>query len=142
MPTPTQTLNLDVFSIESNSTITGLRFDSQTQELSFNVTGLSGTMGCTNLTIAKSFLANIDNLKVHLDGNIIEYTVTSNDSAWMLTLTYHHSTHQIKISFSNSEPALFNFTMAGLILTVTLVTALVVLLGVIVYRRSHQKQKD
>jgi hypothetical protein len=35
-----------------------------------------------------------------LDGNQLNYEVTSNEDAWLLTFTYKHSTHQVMISLA------------------------------------------
>jgi hypothetical protein len=129
----------NIFNVQSNSTVSEFYFDSVNQELSFNVTGPAGTTGCTNVTIAKSFLANVDNLKVYLDGNPIDYNIISNDSFWLLSFIYHHSAHQITISLPTDE-APFNFTLAGVILTIILVIALLAILGAIVYRKKHLKK--
>jgi hypothetical protein len=137
----TQTPDPNIFSLQSNSTASGFSFDSTNQELRFNVTGPTGTMGCTNVTIAKSFLANIDNLKVYLDGNPIDCNIISSDTFWLLSFTYHHSTHQVKISLSTDEPAFFDITLAGVILTVILVAVLLTVLGTIVHRKKQLMQK-
>jgi hypothetical protein len=139
-PNSTQTPNPDIFNVQSNSTITGFYFDSAKQELNFNITGPSETIGCTNVTIAKSFLANVDNLKVYLDGNQISCNVTSNESEWLLTFTYHHSTHQVKISLSTEEISL-NVTLAGLVVAVIFVVLTLAVLTAIVYGKKAKINK-
>jgi hypothetical protein len=137
--TPVQTPDPNIFSLQANSTVSGFSFDSTNQELMFNVTGPSGSVGCTNVTIAKSFLANVDNLKVYLDGTQIDYIIISSDTFWLLTFTYQHSTHQIKISLpAADEPAFFDITLAGVILTAIIVGVLLSVLGTIVYRKKHR----
>ena len=67
----------DVFSVASNSTVSNLAFSSITNELTFTVSGPSGTTGYADAYIAKTLIANITDLKVSLDGNQLPVTVTS-----------------------------------------------------------------
>jgi hypothetical protein len=138
---PVQTPDPNIFSFQSNSTVSGFSFDSTNQELRFNVTGSTGTTGCTNITIAKSFLTNVDNLKVYLDGTPIDCNISSSDTLWMLMFTYHHSSHQVKISLS-TDGAPRDFTLTGIILAVIIVCVLLAALGAIVYRKKHLTQKS
>jgi parallel beta-helix repeat protein len=91
--------NKNVFFVESNSTVSALAFNSTASELSFSVSGPTGTTGYVKATIAKTLLANGENLKITLDGNQLQYTLTSNPGSWLLAFTYNHSTHEVKVSF-------------------------------------------
>jgi outer membrane protein assembly factor BamB len=92
--------NQNVFFVESNSTVTALAFNSTSSELSFAVSGTSGTTGYVKTTFAKSLIQNPENIKVYLDGNQLTYELTSNANAWLLTFTYHHSIHQVSIALT------------------------------------------
>ena len=92
-----------IFSVTSNSTISELSFDSASNELSFNVSGPSGTTGYVNAYIPKSLINNITGLKVYLDDSQIKYTVQSQSDGWLLYFTYHHSTHMVMISLGSSS---------------------------------------
>jgi len=87
----------NVFSVTSNSTISGLAFNTTSWELSFTATGPDGTEGYTKVTVAKSLVENITNIRVYLDGNESEYTIASKDDSWLLTFTYIHSDHQVVV---------------------------------------------
>jgi outer membrane protein assembly factor BamB len=91
-----------LFSVSSNSTVTSLAFNSTTSELSFTVSGPSETTGYVKVAIAKSLVSNAENIKVYLDGNQLNYEVTSNEDSWLLTFTYKHSTHQVMISLATN----------------------------------------
>jgi len=105
-PGTTTTINLavipfeeqNVFSVTSNSTVSALAFNSTSRELSFTVTGPSGTPGYVNVYIAKSLIDNIADVKVYLDGDQLNYTVTSLDDSWLLHFTYSHSAHKVNIN--------------------------------------------
>jgi hypothetical protein len=91
------------FSIISNSTITELVFDSTNKTLGFTVSGPSGTTGCTNITISRTIVTDINELTVYLDGNQINYTAVSTEYTWLLNFTYHHSTHKVLITLGSSQ---------------------------------------
>ena len=86
-----------VFFVESNSTVTGLTFDSSNNILGFNVTGPNGTQGTTKVTIAKTLTPNAQDFTVYLDGRQITYGIDSANDYWILTFSYGHSTHQVMV---------------------------------------------
>jgi parallel beta-helix repeat protein len=90
------------FSVESNSTVTGLTFDTTSQKLSFSVSGPSGTTGYAKVTIAKALVLNITMLQVSLDDVEYSYSAVSLDDSWLLTFTYNHSIHQVNVYLDKS----------------------------------------
>ena len=96
IPVPGQSF----FFVESNSTITELFFNSTSSELRFRVNGTSGTKGYVKVTVSKSLVSSIQNVKVYLDGSNLNFEMTSNENSWILTFTYTHSTHQVRISLA------------------------------------------
>jgi hypothetical protein len=92
-----------VFLVESNSTVYGLAFNNETSTLNFNVTGPSGTTGYVKATISKSLLTNAKDLQVFMDGNQLNYSMTSEVDSWAVTFYYHHSTHQIGIRLETNQ---------------------------------------
>ena len=71
-----------IFSIESNSTISGLIFNQSTSKISFAATGSSGTAGYAEAKILENLMPNAENIKVHFHGNEINYTLTSDGNLW------------------------------------------------------------
>jgi hypothetical protein len=100
--------NENVFSVNSNSTVNDLTFDSANQEISFTVSGPHGTTGFASVNISKTLMPDVSNLTVNLDGTPINYTITSGDNFWLIYLTYSHSTHVITLALNQaaSEPLL------------------------------------
>jgi hypothetical protein len=80
-----------------------LAFNSTSLELSFTVNGTSETTGYVKVTIAKSIVTNAESIKVYLDATQLNYDVTSNANAWVLSFTYEHSSHQVRINLAASE---------------------------------------
>jgi PKD repeat protein len=117
--------NQFVFSVESNSTISSLAFNSQTNQLGFTASGPSGTVGFTRVTIAKSLVPNITALQVKFDGAPYNYTVFDANNSWVLTLTYHHSSHAIVINLPNAVPEFSPLLILPLFIIATLAAALI-----------------
>ena len=110
--------NQETFIFESNSTLYDLNFNATASSLTFNVTGPSGTTGYVKVTIAKSLVANAEDIKVHLDGKPLNYEVTSNANAWVLTFTYGHSNHRVRINLAASAVAM---SFIGILLWIAIV---------------------
>jgi len=122
-----------VFAVESNSTISELAFNTTNWQFSFTATGPNGTKGYVKVTVAKSLVANITNIRVYLNGNQTECSITSRDDSWLLTLNYTHSTHQVVIDLDiNIIPEFSSLIILPLFMIATL-------LAVIVHRRKHTR---
>jgi PKD repeat protein len=118
--------NQYVFSVESNSTVSALAFNSTDQMLSFTVSGPSGTRGYTKVTIAKSLVANATNIRVYMDGNQTQYSITSTDDSWLLTFNYKHSTHKVAVDLNAPIPEFPSITVLLLLMLVTLIVAVII----------------
>ena len=94
--------NTYAFSVESNSTVSGLVFNMTTQALSFSVSGETGTTGYAKITIAKALVSNITDLEVRIDGVEYSHSAASLDDSWLLTFTYNHSSHQVDVYLDRS----------------------------------------
>jgi hypothetical protein len=85
------------FFVESNSTLSSFSFNSTSFEMSFTVSGATGTKGYVRSTISKKILQDPTALNVYLDGNQLEYTVTELADKWQLYFVYPHSKHTVLI---------------------------------------------
>jgi parallel beta-helix repeat protein len=94
------------FHIGTNSTVTDVAFNPENTTLSFTVSGPSGTVGSTNVTLAKSIMPNGGALKVTMDDKQISYALADNGDSWNLGFTYIHSTHRVVITdgVNQSQP--------------------------------------
>lgn len=88
----------NVFMAESNSTLSSLSLNSTSNEISFTVSGPSGTTGYVRFLLSKSLLNDPADVKVYKDGVLTDCTVTSIDDQTILYLTYAHSSHEMRIS--------------------------------------------
>ena len=117
----------------SNSTITGLNFNSSTRVLSFSAEGPSGTSGYVNIRLEKDQEFDPENINVLLDGHPIDYNVDSTDQSWLLIFTYTHSIHSIVVNFNASEVSEFPL---WIILPTTLALTFTVL-AVVLHRKRQ-----
>lgn len=127
-----------VFSVLSNSTVSDLTFESEARELSFTVSGASGTSGFVKVFIAKQLVADVENLEVKLNHEEVDYSVTALDDSWLVHLTYVHSTHVVTIDLGeipHTEP--FPSTFVWFVVAVTLVLVAAGATLFIVYKRAH-----
>jgi hypothetical protein len=129
-----------IFFVESNSTVTSLSFNSTTSELSFTVSGPSGTSGYVKAAIAKNLVSNAENIRVYLDGNLLNYGITSNEDSWFLFFTYTHSEHNVNVDLG------VNTSATGLLVISTwtwiFIVAIPVAIGtsMLVYWKKRKRQ--
>lgn len=128
----------NVFSVASNSTVSELVFNSTSRELSFTVTGPSGTTGYVDVCIAKTIIDEVTKVKVYLDGNETNYTLTSDDESWLLHLAYQHSSHEVVVSLG-SQARPFIETPFGIVSIVLGILAVAVAVTVVVLRKRTRK---
>ncbi len=131
------------FTVQSNSTLSDLSFNSQRNELSFKVSGDPGTYGYSRIVISKELVAIGSDIKVSLDGTDMDYQLTSTDSSWILYFTYHHSTHSIVASLNEGsnggsgvadQSPLLLIAIAG-----TAIAAILLVGGLVVVRKRKSK---
>ena len=83
----------------SNSTATGFNFEQPESQLSFNITGPTGTTGFCKVTIPDHLLWG--EFSIYKNGSLlvedVDYTQTYNGTHSIFYITYVHSTHTIEI---------------------------------------------
>jgi hypothetical protein len=119
-----------VFLVESNSTIYDLAFNNETSTLSFNVTGPHETTGYVKATISKNLLTNGENLQVFIDGNQINYTVASGGDSWIVSFSYHHSTHQISMLIETNVSTVQPVGDSVILVAIVIVLGIVLIVGI------------
>jgi hypothetical protein len=123
----------------SNSTVTNLTFSKEQKEISFNVTGQTGTGFC-NVTIPytllnSTFTVKIDGVKITPDP-----ITTSNSTHWFVYFHYTHSTHKIQITGTTAgeTPTGGGFDIMPVV-AIGAVVALVVLITAIFVMRGRRR---
>lgn len=121
----------------SNSTITGLNFNSSTRILSFSSEGPSGTVGYVKITLEKDPAFNPQGVSAFLDGKPVEYAITSTSQSWVLDITYSHSVHNVVVNFNGkAEPEPFPTTI---VITASGASLAVVGIGLLVYFKKRKR---
>jgi hypothetical protein len=126
--------------IESNSTLSAIVFNSETNEASFKVSGPTGTHGYIRCTIPKTLLSDPNLLNVYLDNSTVAYSVTEQSTdSWLLYLTYSHSSHTIMIELqAASQPQLpADFTIYAVIVAGAILALIAA--GILVFARKLNK---
>jgi hypothetical protein len=145
------TFDQKVFSVTSNSTISQFSFNTTSRELSFGVSGQSGTTGYVYVNIPKSMLSGASGLAVYLDGNQTSYTYQSQVDSWLLHFTYHHSSHVITINLgsqvappdaSSTQPSGLNWAEIAVLVFMVIVAAVVVIEAFVIAGRENSGQNQ
>ena len=125
----TQVLSNNYLSMESNSTISSITYNSTTNELYFTLSGPSNTTGNTKMCIPKSVIANPENMKLYIDNQPTQFNYTSKDDSWLLSVNYVHSSHNVLLKIGtepeNNSLLIYIAAIAVLIFCTVLVLALV-----------------
>ncbi|MGD6852048.1 MAG: hypothetical protein ACQCN6_08320 [Candidatus Bathyarchaeia archaeon] len=94
-----------LFSVTSNSTLSGLSFDSASKQLSFSVSGPTGTTGYFDINIPKTLISDVSGLQVNLDGTAVHYDLQSQGDSWLVSFAYHHSSHHVTVNLNSQQTA-------------------------------------
>jgi len=139
---PTETAS--VFSVSSNSTLSELAFNSAKEEISFTVSGESGTSGFVQTCIPKSLMPTVENLKVYIDGQEVPFSTLSENDVWIIIIGYHHSTHTISMSLNSDSSLGFfsSFTVVELLLVVVAVLLVIVAVSVTIMFKQRKRIKN
>ena len=121
----------------SNSSISSFQFNSSSKQLSFNVTGSTGTTGFCDVTIPDNLLWG--EFSLYLNGSPLvkdmDYTQTYNGTHYTFHINYTHSTHTIEITGTEAIPEF----PSALTLLLFMITTLI---AVVFYRRKRACTKS
>jgi hypothetical protein len=131
--------NNEVFSITSNSTITDLKFDSANMQLSLMVNGSSETTGYINIVMAQSLVPNADALKIYLDGKEVAHTIEAQSDYWLITFTYHHSSHKVTIDLVPSTTQNSNQVEVWLLIPIAATAIAVIAAFSLMYKQKRHR---
>lgn len=126
-----------VFSVTSNSTITALYFDSANNKLSFSTNGTSDTTGYVNIRAPQSLIGDPSSIKVYVDGAPVTYTTTLQEDAWIISFTYHQSSHAVTINFGATSEKGNQFSLLVIIISTLIV--IVIGIGLLIYFKKRKR---
>jgi hypothetical protein len=122
--------------VKTNSSVLEGEFDKNERTLSIKVAGPDGTSGVTEIDVPKS-LCEPDDIEIMLDGELINYTISENDTYYFVHVEYNHSAHELTADFTRviDEP-IESEDDDGLpvqyliILVVVIILIIIILLGI------------
>jgi hypothetical protein len=101
--------------------------------------GPTGTTGYVDLDIPKTLITDASGLKIHLDENQLAYSSESQGDSWLVSFTYHHSTHQVVVSLGATPSTPFiQSQLEELVLAAAIVTAIIIALAVRILRKRKR----
>jgi hypothetical protein len=133
--------------VKTNSSVLEGEFDKDEQKLKIKVSGPEGTSGVTEIDVPKS-LCEPDDIEIMLDGELINYTITEDDTYYYIHVEYNHSAHELTADFTRKiEEPIGSEDDDGLpvqyliILVVVIILTIIILLGITRYRNGFQKNE-
>jgi LPXTG-motif cell wall-anchored protein len=91
------------------------------------------------ITIAKSLVSSIQNVKAYLDGKQLDVSITSEEDSWLLSFTYMHSTHQVRVVLAaESSEATFLGIEYWTWIAVVVVVAVAGFAGFLLWRKKKR----
>jgi hypothetical protein len=127
-----------IISVASTSTISAFAFNSTSGQLAFNVSGPSGTTGYVYVYVPKSLITDIFDLQVFLDGKPLSYNAESTGDSWLVTFTYHHSTHEVTVNLNDTLSTPLNVNQFGQWVTYGVIIVLSVIVAVLLISRKRK----
>ena len=98
-----------VITTVSNSSVTDLSYNQTSQQLTLSVSGPSGTTGFCNITVPAALMSG--NFTLYLDDvelvEGVDYIQSFNGTHYTFSVTYTHSTHEIKLAIPDFASWLF-----------------------------------
>jgi hypothetical protein len=75
-------------------------FDQGNKSLNFNIKGPIGTTALCNISIPAYMVSDISNVKIKLDGNLINSTISADGNNYLIQFLYSHSEHKISVGLN------------------------------------------
>jgi hypothetical protein len=88
--------------VKTNSSVLEGEFDKEEQKLKIKVSGPDGTQGVTEIQMPKGLCDPMD-LEISMDGELINFTFTEDETYYYIHVEYNHSIHELSTHFQESE---------------------------------------
>ncbi len=138
--------NYTIF-IKTNSSVLEGEFEKDEQKLTIKVSGPDGTLGATDIYVPID-LCDPEDIEIQLDGELINYTLTQNETYYHIHIEYIHSVHELTADFNHisevpSEPTdKVEGFLANIYLLALIIALIIILLLSIVVIRNRGKSED
>ena len=107
------------FSIQSNSSLSNLKFDTTRRLINFSVTGAAGTTGYVNAVVPIALLNGPPIIMLN-NQQITPTLLNQNSTHYTIKINYHHSTQQVSIGGAYTIPEFPNFLLLPISATILL----------------------
>jgi len=95
----------------TNSSVLGVAFNSTAKQLTVNVAGTDGTIGICNLTVPKALVSSSSDIKIYLDNQPLDFSLSEDSLYYYINVRYTHSTHVLITSFAPSARVGIDYTI-------------------------------
>ncbi len=131
--------------IKTNSSVLEGEFDKDEQKLKIKVSGPDGTVGVTEMDIPKS-LCEPEDIEIELDGELLNYTLTEDDTYYYIHIEYNHSIHDLVADFSRGveepiEPSVKDKDYPAYLIALTIIAVIVILIFIAALKNRSEKGK-
>jgi hypothetical protein len=89
--------------VSTNSTVLNVGFDKEKKKLDIKVSGKKDTSGSCKITAPKSLLNSTKDISISLDNNPLNFTLTQNETYYIIFVRYNHSIHALSIDLAESK---------------------------------------
>jgi hypothetical protein len=127
-----------VLSVETNSVVTDLIYNSNGNFLHFKVSGENGTEGYMKVIISKDLVSDVAKLRIKIDSDFVEFTLNETEDSYVLYLTYHHSTHEVFAYLDYEGGAEKADPLMNLLISLVLVIGVMGIMTVALLRRKDR----
>ncbi|MDI6916953.1 MAG: PKD domain-containing protein, partial [Thermoplasmatales archaeon] len=93
---------------ETNSSVLEGRYNKDKKTLRIKIHGPPETTGVANITIPKDMVDSEKDIKIQLDGHLINYTLSQNTTHYFIHIEYTHSTHELAARFTSVTAVALN----------------------------------
>lgn len=125
------------FSVVSNTTITGLTYNSTSRQLSFMANTTEGA-GYLYVTVSKGLVNNADMLLLKMDGTQQSFSSELHEDTWVISCLYLQGEHTFTVQIPQDTVFTPTETPWALIVGVLAVVAIAVLALLVVVRRRRR----
>ena len=123
-----------------NSTLSEVNFNSTSRQLTFTVSGPPNTTGYVDVYIPKTVINDVSGLFVYFDGNQIPYAVESAGDSWLISMSYHHSTHEVVMKLESSPAGISQNLAEEVTISALIITPIAILTVSIALRKRKAKK--
>gem|GEM_PF-1057817 len=126
----------NIFSVSSNSTIAGLKYDTTTQTLSFNTNTTQTTTPIT-ICIPKTLIKDAQTLQIKIDGKTTTFSTKAQDDLWIITALADQGKQTITIQIP--KQTLMNPNTTPWLAIAIIIIALIVVVVIVINIRRRRK---